>query len=345
MLKKWGEIMRVAFTYMGTIVGAGFASGQEILQFFTHYGAIAVYTILIATLLFLWIGIKLMTISYDIKAKSYEDVNKLVFGRRSGSIFSTFMLIILFGVSSVMLAGSGSLFAEQLHLSYQTGLLVTLLIAYLIISRGMSAIMTVNTFVVPIMISFTCLIVWYTSQLPSAHNWLQLSSDDSPFRIWTSPLLYAAFNLTSSQAVLVPMGATLHSKSSAFWGGLLGAAGIGMLLLGAHYALSAQMPGIRQFDIPMGQLINGLGSMIQILYILVIYGEIFTTFIADVYGLTLQLEGRTGWRRSTILILVLGLCFAISQIGFKSLLSSLYPLFGAFSLIWLILIIWRRRAV
>ncbi|MBC8080240.1 MAG: hypothetical protein H7X86_07830, partial [Gorillibacterium sp.] len=58
-MRKIGQILQVAFTYVGTIVGAGFASGQEILQFFTRYGWMAVPTISVAAFLFIWLGIKI----------------------------------------------------------------------------------------------------------------------------------------------------------------------------------------------------------------------------------------------------------------------------------------------
>ena len=115
-----------------------------------------------------------------------------------------------------------------------------------------------------------------------------------------------------------------------------------MMLLAGHYALSAQMPGISQFEIPMGQLIRKVGPTIQLMFVFVIYGEIFTTFIADVYGLTLQLEQRTRLSRNWILWIVLLLSYLISQLGFKALLSTLYPLFGMISMAWMTMMIWRR---
>ncbi|MDO3677624.1 hypothetical protein [Paenibacillus ehimensis] len=38
MDKKTVSILQIAATYTGTVVGAGFASGQSIMQFFTVYG-------------------------------------------------------------------------------------------------------------------------------------------------------------------------------------------------------------------------------------------------------------------------------------------------------------------
>jgi uncharacterized membrane protein YkvI len=342
-MRTGSQIVRVAFTYIGTVVGAGFASGQEILQFFTRYGWIATMTITLSTFFFVWIGIKLMLMAHDLKASSYEDLNRVIFGKRIGNWINLFMMLVLFGITTVMLAGAGTVFEEQLHLSYKTGLLVTLMLSYFVLSRGIGAIMTVNSIVVPIMLLFSLVIVVYTWHSPSSGNWLRITSDDSLGQIWFAPILYTAFNLAMAQAVLVPMGASICNRSVLYWGGLLGGAGIGMLLLSAHYALSAQMPGIAQYEIPMGNIINRLGSVPQIAYLLVIYGEIFTTFIADAYGLSLQLQQRTKLNPKILLISVLAFSYLVSHIGFKALLSALYPLFGLISVAWLVLMIWRNR--
>ncbi|WP_442601339.1 YkvI family membrane protein [Paenibacillus sp. KN14-4R] len=345
MLRHFSIVIRIAFTYIGTIVGAGFATGQEILQFFTRYGSMAAFTILLAAILFIWIGVKMMVMAYEMKAKSYEDLNRMLFGPRIGSIVSLFMMIILFGISTVMLAGAGSVFSEQLHLSYQTGLLLTLFLSYLVISRGIGAIMTVNTVIVPLMILFSVLIVWHTISSPNAGNWLFLTSDYSFKQIWLAPLLYAAFNLSTAQAVLVPLGAAAPNKSVLYLGAGIGGGIIGLLLIGAHIALSTQMPGITQFEIPMAGLVTKLGYTVQFIYILVIYCEIFTTYIADIYGLTLQLEQRSKINSQFILVILLILSYVVSQIGFKVLLSSLYPAFGLISMVWLGFMVWRRRAL
>jgi uncharacterized membrane protein YkvI len=345
MKNKWREIMQVAFTYMGTIVGAGFASGQEILQFFTLYGRFAAITIVLATFLFIWLGIKVMLMAKNVGASSYEELNKILFGPRIGRWISWFMMTILLGTSAVMLAGAGSLFEEQLHLSYQSGLFLTLILAYFVLTHGIHAIMQVNSIVVPLMITFTMLIVWHTWHLPNHEGWLKISSDYPFAQIWFAPIVYAAFNLAGAQAVLVPLSSAIKDRAVLYWGGILGGLGIGLLLLSAHFALSAQMPGIQQFEIPMGHIIQRLGLPIQVMYSCVIFGEIFTTFIAGLYGLTLQLQHNTRLSYTTWLCILLAISYFVSQMGFSALLSTLYPLFGCISLIWFLMIIYKRTGI
>ncbi|MNI65163.1 hypothetical protein D3C73_1206520 [compost metagenome] len=152
--------------------------------------------------------------------------------------------------------------------------------------------------------------------------------------MWASPLMYAAFNLSMAQAVLVPIGSHAPNRKTIISGGLIGGAGVGFMLMAGHYALSANMPGIVQFEIPMGSIAQQLGSVTKVVYILLIFMEIFSTFVADIYGITLQLKPRIQLDRKFISITILFICYLTSQFGFSALLSVLYPLFGLFSLLW-----------
>jgi uncharacterized membrane protein YkvI len=344
-MRKISQILQVAFTYIGTVVGAGFATGKEILLFFTRYGWMAAWTIAAATVLFVWLGIKLMTLAREIGAVSYEDLNKELFGNRIGEWISLFTMIILFGVTSVMLAGAGSLFKEHLGIPYQTGLAVTLLLTYILLHRGMAAIMAVNSIVVPVMLLFTMAIVWSTGHQKEAGNWLILPGSYPWHQVWFAPVLYTAFNLAMAQAVLVPLGRTVRDKSTLIWGGLLGGLGIGAMLIACHFALSARMPGITRYEIPMGRLIEPLGHTVQALYMVVIFGEILTTFLSNVYGMALQLKQRTRYKLNVLIPAILAGCYLISQIGFGRLLSVLYPSFGFVSLIWFVMMLWRRKSL
>lgn len=338
-----GRSLLIGFTYIGTVVGAGFATGQEILQFFTIYGRMASLTIIISSILFIWLGTKIMVISHEIKAYSYEDMNIHLFGEYLGRWVSYLILILLFAITTVMLAGAGSVFSEHLNLSYQLGLLITIILAYSVIVKGMPGIKAVNSLVVPIMFIFTIIVFKLSIQSPSGYNFLLLSSDYPMWRIWLSPFMYTAFNLVLSQAVLVPLGATTSDIRTIRLGGFIGGVGITIMLWIGHIALSANMPGIVQYDIPMGHIITPLGQWVYIMFIFIIYAEIFTTLIADLYGLSLQLQQRTSLHPRYIILILLTLCYVVSQIGFRALVSTLYPLIGLISLVWLIVLIRKRR--
>lgn len=341
-LQDWIKSLQISAIYMGTIVGAGFATGQEILQFFTKYGKWGTLAIFISMLLFIWLGYKVMLLAQQIKAKSYEDLNVVLFGKKLGSFISIFMLVVLLGVSAVMLAGAGTVFYENWNLPYQLGLIVTCIVCYIILRKGLTAIIAVNSIVVPIMLLFTFVIFFDTLQSPYTSNFLRIHTDHSLISLLSTPFLYTAFNLALAQAVLVPIGAQTEKKVVIKYGAILGGLGIGFMLLVGHIALAAHMPGITQFAIPMGGIARDLSQAVYMIYILIIFAEVFTTLLADVYGLALQVQERSKLSLNLIMMCALVFCYLLSQLGFGALLSTLYPLFGFISLGWFVLIALKR---
>lgn len=336
-MRRWGLSLQVAFTFIGTVVGAGFATGREVLQFFTRFGNWAAPMILVSTALFVWLGAKMMIMAAAMRARSYEDLNKHLFGPRAGVWISHLMLLVLLGVNAVMLAGAGSIFSEHLNLSYQSGLLLTMAACFILLRKGMNAIMTINTLVVPVMIVFTTVLVVETLRGPGADRWMTLPMELSPWAAILSPLLYGAFNLSMSQAVLVPLGARIGDPVILRRGAWMGGIGIGGMLLAGHLTLSSRMPGVAQFDIPMGGIAREIGPWIHWIFVFLIFMEIFTTLVADIYGLSLQLQERIKIPLSALVVIVLLLCFTAGQFGFGPLLTTLYPIFGMLSLGWLML--------
>jgi uncharacterized membrane protein YkvI len=333
----WWRSVQIAFTFIGTVVGAGFASGREVMQFFTRFGHWGPVLILLATAIFVWVGAKMMLLSARIRASSYEDLNKYLFGERLGRIASHFMLVILLAVNAVMLAGAGAVFSEHLHLNFQFGLLVTMLACFLLLRKGMSAIVAVNTVIAPLMIMFSIYLLVHTVPEPDSGPFAAANTA-SPLATGMSPFLYAAFNLSLAQAVLVPLGSAIGDSQTLRRGAWLGGIGIGLLLLASHFTLSSRLPDITGLNIPMARIAEQFGIWVHGLYILLIYSEIFTTLISDLYGMIRQLQQHTRLHDNVLAAGLLLLCFAIGQFGFGKLLSTLYPLFGLLSLGWLYLI-------
>ncbi|WP_068784870.1 YkvI family membrane protein [Paenibacillus phocaensis] len=340
---QWVKIFQIAMTYIGTVVGAGFASGQSIMRFFTVYGPVGAAGIVVTTLLFIWLGTKMMIYAHRIQAYSYQEFNDHLFGSLFGKIANLLTLLILLGVTAVMLSGTGSIFAEQLRLPYQWGILISIVLGYLVMTKEMNGIVIVNAVVVPMILLFTSLIAFRAIQpdtLLRMNGW-QLQQLES-YRWALSPFTYAALNFAFIQAVMVPLGSEIKDERTLKWGGIWGGIGLGAMLLIYHFALNSRMPEMLGYDIPMAEIVRDLGPFLHVLFLLVIYGEIFTTLVGNVFGVTRQLQSLYKVPKNATLLVVLLACFLISQAGFASLLTYLYPLFGYIGMLLLFLLAFRR---
>ncbi|MFC4075578.1 YkvI family membrane protein [Salinithrix halophila] len=340
--ERWFTAARVGFAYIGTVVGAGFASGQEIMHFFTRFGMGGVSAILMVTALFSWLGIRMMVMGARLKANSYEEFNNYLFGDRWGRWMNIFVGLVLFGVTTAMMSGTGALFREQLGLSFHLGVIVTSLIAFVVILRGMEGILSVNALVVPLMFLFTVLVGvngFQTGGMEEFIGMVSVAEDDH----WiTSAVTYVAFNLAMSQAVLVPMGNEIQDEKTLRMGGLLGGIGLGVMLLASNFALALRTPEIFGMEIPIALVIGTLGQGMKWFFLAVMWGEIFTTLIGNVYGLAANLIQVVPFRINTLMAAIFILGYLCSLLGFPIFVGKIYPLFGYCGIIVLLLLAVRR---
>lgn len=320
--------VRVGFTYCGTVVGAGFASGQEILQFFSMYGRYAIWAIAISTLLFAWLGTRMMIFGARLKAQSFEEFNLYLFGSRFGPMMNAMIGIVLFGVSASMLSGTGALFQEQLGLSFHLGVWVTIALTYFVCTRGIQGVMSVNSIVVPLMFIFLVIVgvhAWYYG------DWLVIAVQESQgtHGHWLiSSITYVAFNIVIAQAVLVPLGAEIGEERTLRLGGWIGGLGLGFMLFTSNYAMQLHMDEVLLYDLPMALMVSQLGKWMKVFFLMVIWSEIFTTLVSNIYGLTANLQRMIPVRQSYLLMGIFGIGYLCSLAGFSTLIHYLYPVFG-----------------
>jgi uncharacterized membrane protein YkvI len=331
------QILQIAATYIGTVVGAGFATGREIVEFFTKYGSAGFAGILISGFLFIAIGTKLMLMARRINASSFDDMNHYLFGSAASRVVNVLMLIMLFGVTGVMLSGTGALFREQLHLPFQAGVVLTLIVTYVVMKKGIDGILWTNSLIVPIMILFSLVLTFSMFDFSGGRQLLVGEDFTRDWKWLVSPFAYAAFNLTLAQAVLVPLSREAADESVIKWGGFLGGLGLTCILLNSQYVLYS-VPRVLSYEIPIAEIVGGLGLFVHYFFVLVIYGEIFSTLIGNLFGLAGSLGKNMRLSNNVILLSLMLGSYLLSQVGYAELLHYLYPVFGMIALIFLIVI-------
>ena len=73
--------INLAGAYIGIIIGAGFASGQEVLQFFTSFGIYSVLGIVVATALFAFLGMQVTQLGSTLQTRSHKSIIDHICGR------------------------------------------------------------------------------------------------------------------------------------------------------------------------------------------------------------------------------------------------------------------------
>lgn len=332
------QALQIAATYIGTVVGAGFGSGQEVLQFFGFYGAKGLLGVVVATLMFAFFGIQIMHLGHRLHARSHREVLIYLCGPSLGKLMDWVITLFLLGATSVMLAGSGAIFAEHLHLPYWVGVISTIVLVILTALFGLRGILAVNSLIVPLLIIFVTGICGY-NLLGHTHLVESISIYRPDLGVaphWLlAAILYVAYNLILTTAVFAPLGAKIHDPNLLTAGGLLGGGILGLLAFMLTLTLLVHYPTVTRYQVPILYVISPYGLGIKILFTLVLWGEIFSTIIGDVYGLTARLQQATSLPGLLLTGTCLGLATLITQFGFAKLVSIIYPLLGYISLIFI----------
>jgi uncharacterized membrane protein YkvI len=335
--------IKIAFAYVGAVIGAGFASGQEIMQFFTVYGNYSVCSIFIATFLFIWVGISILTIGFKLKPSSFRDTIRLVFGIISPFV-NAYIVLAMVIIGAAMLAGSGVLFEEYARIPFWMGAAMTAAITWIIVIWGIKGIFTMNTWIIPLIIAFNIFIFGYSLQKGGFSGSVMSTFDMTGFDVIKTGVSYASFNIILSVGVLSSAGAEANHLKALSIGGLLGGSMLGTVLLMSNYSLMRHVPAVFDFEVPMLYIVYRIGGIFSGLFAVVMGGAILTTLVANVFSVTSVVHDTFKLPVSMSSLITIAACFMLSFLGFSHIVSWVYPLLGiiGFVLIAVLLFIYKK---
>lgn len=338
---NWSASFQIAAVYVGTVVGAGFATGREIVEFFSRFGFIGLFGVFLSGYMLIFFGSKLMRMAVQVGATSYQELNEYLFGKFFGRAINILTLFMLLGVCAVMLSGAGAVFEEQLNFPKSMGVIITIGLSFLVMVVGIKGLFVVNTIVVPTMVFFSFILLLISFRLPNfTEQLVAIPYVEDGWKSVVAPFSYAAFNLALSQAVLVPVAAEIKDDQTIKWGGIIGGIALTFILLCNHVVL-IMLPDLESYQIPMAVIVKNLAASFYWIYVFIIYGEIFTSVIGNVFGLERQIKSFINIPSTVITGFIFLSSYFISLIDYGTLLSYLYPLFGYVSIAFII-ILWMK---
>ncbi|HAW72097.1 MAG TPA: hypothetical protein DHD79_05385 [Firmicutes bacterium] len=340
--RKVGSVS-IAMTVIGTIVGAGFATGQEIAQFFVRYGRLGLLGMAITTILFCVVIIMFLTAARQPGSGSYADLLKRWGGVGLGGMVDLALTIFLMGITGVMFAGAGASF-QALGWPAFAGTALTLIITFVAVWSGLRGVMAVNAIVVPIMLSFTVIICLLTlishsavpTPVPAPMAPVDPIAPTAPDAIggggggagWAwlwAAAIYVSYNMILSFPVLVPLG-QLASRSKLITAGVLAGGTLG--LMGTAVFMAIYLSRAVMLEVPLLHVAARYGRPLQVLYGIVVWGEIMTTAVGNIFGVARRFaaDSKIPYRLAVGIAITVSLL--ISRFGFAALVGNLYPFFG-----------------
>lgn len=222
---SWAAAFTVASVWFGTHVGGGFASGNQVIQYYSNYGySSVIFPILSMGLLaiVMYIMMKFARLS---GFNNYKDTYCALYPKPWMEIFfEIFYIVIVLAAMASAVAGAGEVLANFIGVSYVgsgkvimnlviVAILIVLTIFGVKLVRAASTVLSVAIIVITALLVLFGLTADYdsiASQLTAQYN-VQFAdyTSDVGNAIWKGILVYAAFQCVS----IPPMIAAAHDMS------------------------------------------------------------------------------------------------------------------------------------
>ena len=155
------EAIKIGFAYVGIVVGAGFSTGQEVMQFFSPYGLWSYIGVLLSGLILGFIGRQVAKIGTAFDAQNHESTLDYLFGNAFSKIVDYLLIFFLFGISVTMIAGAGSTFQESFGVPTWLGALIMVIAIYITLLMDFNKIVRALGIVTPFLIILVVIIAAY----------------------------------------------------------------------------------------------------------------------------------------------------------------------------------------
>lgn len=316
--------IKAIFVIIGTIIGAGFASGQEIYSFFNKFKENGIIGIIISSILIGLIIYVVLKKSNDLNIKSYNELlEQSKISDRIKTILKVIINTFLLMSFYIMVAGFSAYFKQEFNIPNIATASIISIICYMTFMKNIEGIANINTIIIPILI-LIILGLGFKSNLSETIDNIDLANIRLSGNWLLKAIEYASYN----SILLIPMLITLkkytikNEKKISIISTI-----IFFILSMIIYSIMFNINGLDNIEIPLVYIANQNGKIYGTIYSIVIIVAIYTTMISAGYGF---LNNCTK-KEKNFKILAMFICISaifISNLSFSKLVNLTYPVFG-----------------
>ena len=312
-------MIRLAALFVCTVLGAGFATGQEIMRYFSDYGIVGLLGVIVSSAVF---GLCLY------KTKYYNNFGEILADMPFCAEVVIFLSFIIF--YSAMISAMGEIVWELFGVNkILTGVLMALLVCTLTI-MGAENIIAFGEIICLPMIVITVIVGIKLMLMP-----IEFRPPASSVKGVFSPFIYVSYNLASSLAVVTEHK---YKKGMATFSAIL----IGITALAIAIPLYKYYGFVKNCPLPVLNLLPQ-GELLTYLYIFTIGGAVFTTAVSNSYSASQYLKNKTGKNKAVVCVTVALLSLLLSFIGFENIVARGYFVFGLTGLLLMFKVLLKKK--
>jgi len=334
------NIFRVACIYATSVIGAGFASGHEIMQFFSVYNAGGFFGIILAGILFSAAGSIMLGKVYSDRIRNYEEFIFPVFGWRLGWVVEIAVTVFTLFIFCIIIAGSGRVVSARLGIQFKYASLLMGIICMVLILADIRGLAVLSSVVTPVLILGITLAGIYIIFFRDTEAFIIFGNLDRLTRNWlVSSLLYVSYNSIPAFIVICSLLPYLKTRRTAVWGGILGGALLSMSTLIINIVIRLFMPGIIGNELPFLDILKRFSSLAGNIYSFVLWVAMLISAVTSGLCFVGRIEAMLKADRKIVTLMLCAVATPLSTLGFSNLISLVYPVFGYLGLFMIIAVL------
>lgn len=340
MIKR---ISKAIFVIIGALIGAGFASGQEIYLFFYQYGTNGIIGITISSIILGMVIYKVFSICKYKETKNYKDfLNIFVKNGKQLDIFNTVINIFILITFYIMIAGFGAYFEQQFGLNRLIGSVILAIICFFVFLKDVSGLIKVNQLLVPILIGSLCIVGIMVIDLENIWSISNYVVKNSSWKWLLDSILYGSYNTILLIPVIIALRNTLETQKENRIVSILTTILVMTLSCIIFFMLLKVDVDIENLEMPAVYVVSKISIVFKYMYGIIILSSILTTSVSlGTSFLENVAKGKKRYKQYAIFICISSII--VSKIGFSNLVNLLYPIFGYIGLVQIIKIIMLNK--
>lgn len=344
------SVLRV-LTYAGAIIafliGSGFATGQEILQYFTSYGYWGVFgTGLLVLVLMTYVAVEFFVVGQAKKFERPSMVFHYYCGKHLGTFFDFFSILFVFLSFTVMVAGAGAVFEEHYGLSRYAGGIGLAVVVGISVWFGLKSLVDVigkiGPLIVVVAIALGLLGILRNPGGIAEGNALLAGMEltQASTNWFMAGLSYVGFCMLWLAAFLTALGKTARSRKEASSGALAGSIAFSVACIVVGLGLLANIAKVGGTEIPMLVLASDVSPVLAAGISVMILAGIYTTAVPLLWTVSSRFfaDKTPRFKYLTIALAVAGTVIGL-VLPFSQMVNIVYVINGYVGILLLVLML------
>jgi uncharacterized membrane protein YkvI len=349
---RWGEIFTYAGAFVAYLIGSGFASGQEAMQYFTAFGIKGALGAAVLTLIiYIWFSITFMQDGYRLKdeLKFPNDIFQYYCGKYLGRFYEVYIPIFLFLTFMIMISGAGATLTEYYGLHSQVGRIIMALLALGTVLMGLNKLLNIVSKLGPVIILFAVIIgianiVMHPEGFTNVDKVIATVQVTKAAPAWyISGIIFPSMGCIMIAPFLVELGINASGLKEAKFGGFLGSVAFSVAVAIMGFGLMASIGALYDKNVPALFIAQEMFPAIGVIFSLILFAGIYTASVLMLWLSSNALGKNESTKKFKIIAVVLTIAaFIGGQFPFAKLVNVLYPISGYLGILLFCCILYKQ---